>query len=138
MQAALPLARAVHVLAFLLGGVANAALDLILTALASTFVPPSAQGRLFAALAITRYAGAIAANLGAAALYEFSMERSSELPLPLLLGGGALPLTLLAPFVLANTLALGCCALAPSASRPPHAKGAAGLAGAGATDDEMM
>ena len=102
---------ALHILLILTGGVANAALELVLTAIASTYVPPTYQGRLFAAIAVARYAGSAAANLGGAALFQSSLTLVPS-DAPFFARGGALPLTLAAIPAGANVIALAWCARA--------------------------
>ena len=106
LQSATLLAQGMHVVCMLLGFVANLALELVLTALCSNFVAPSVQGRLFAMLAIMRYAGSITGNLAGAALYERSSEMTN-VPLPM--RGGALPSTVLAPLAFFNAFLLSRC-----------------------------
>ena len=55
------------------------------------------------------------------------------------MGGGALPLVLLAPPVLLNTAALGCCALTPSPRDRESATTGSKVDERGATtDDELL
>ena len=134
MQAPNAAAKAAHVACMLVGGVANGALEVVVTAIASAYVPPSAQGRLFAALAMVRYGGAITGNLAGTYLFQYSLNSDGPL-----VGGGALPLVLLAPPVLLNTAALGCCALTPSPRESSSARKGSKVDERGATtDDELL
>ena len=114
MQSVSGLTIALHVVSMLLGGVANSALELILTALASTHVPPTYQGRLFAALAVLRCAGSASGNLLGSALFQYSLDMTSDAPL--LVRGGALPITLMVVPAALNLLALTRCITKASSS----------------------
>ena len=104
LQEATPLSEALHVGGVLLADLCNSAFEIILIAISSTFAPPDAQGRLFALLALVRYAGSILANLAGTSLYQTSLGWQG-VP-PLLGGGGALPTSLLALPALINVAAL--------------------------------
>ena len=126
MQSVSGLTIALHVVSMLLGGVANSALELILTALASTHVPPTYQGRLFAALAVLRCAGSASGNLLGSALFQYSLEQPASgggaPPAPLLVRGGALPITLMMVPAALNLFALTRCILSASASSSGRAE----------------
>ena len=116
LQESVPLVRGAHVVCALFADVSNSAFELILVAVASTYVPPEAQGRLFALLAIMRYAGNITGNLAGAYLYQLSASWDSA---PSIFGGGALPTTLAAVPALINAALAH--ALRARATRPAQA-----------------
>ena len=137
MQRAIPGIKALHVVFALLADAANSAFELILVAIASIFVPPDAQGRLFALLAIMRYAGSFGGNLVGTYLYQLSAGWEDA---PLIIGGGALPTTLLAVPALLNVAALVSALSVASAGLTAGQKGNKKLAGGSgsATDDELV
>jgi hypothetical protein len=112
--------RTLHVACVLLAGVSNGALEVVLTALASTFAPPDAQGRLFATVAIMRYAGSISGNLGGTSLYQYSLGMGGG---PTALTGGALPISVFASLALLNIMPLSVCVAARSNDPPGNSPG---------------
>jgi MFS family permease len=90
---------------FLLGGVCGSALEVVLTSLSSVFVPPRAQGRLFAGLLLVKLGGSVVGNLVGTALFQTSMDATSG---PWLLRGGALPIEVFALPALINLAGLVC------------------------------
>ena len=125
LQAASGLSVALHLIGYMVGDMCNRGFEIVLTAFASTYAPPQAQGRLFALMAIMRYAGSISGSLAGTALYQFSVGWADGPPF---LAGGALPTTLIALPAMANVLALAHCAQSGVTSsrrgaryeRPPH------------------
>jgi len=126
-----PLVQGAHVAFFLLGGVCGSALEVVLTSLSSVFVPPRAQGRLFAGLLLVKLGGSVVGNLVGTALFQTSMDATSG---PWLLRGGALPIEVFALPALINLAGLVC--VLPQALDAATARAKSGHHSVLVSDDE--
>ena len=126
-----PLVQGAHVAFFLLGGVCGSALEVVLTSLSSVFVPPRAQGRLFAGLLLVKLGGSVVGNLVGTALFQTSMDATSG---PWLLRGGALPIEAFALPALINLAGLVC--VLPQALDAATARAKSGHQSVLVSDDE--
>ena len=126
-----PLVQGAHVAFFLLGGVCGSALEVVLTSLSSVFVPPRAQGRLFASLLLVKLGGSVVGNLVGTALFQTSMDATSG---PWLLRGGALPIEAFALPALINLAGLVC--VLPQALDAATARAKSGHQSVLVSDDE--